>query len=560
MPNPPAVPAPASPPPPAPANPPNRQSNRANRGVPSARFKNGYFYLTLTNEEPKTYREAMEGEDSVEWQDAAKREFDALIKNSTWDMVERPRDRHVLKGKWVFRIKLKEDGAIDKFKARWVIKGFLQLAGVEFGETYAPTPRYESLLVLLAIAALKNFKLFQLDITSAFLNGKIDKEIYMEQPEGFNDGTGRVCLLKKSLYGLKQAPRIWNSDIHNTLTSLSFKQCRTDPCVYVLNTNGKLLYLLVYVDDIVIAYTDDQQLDSVVKSLQQAYVVQVCGELKWILGQKVSNSEDSITISQDLYVKKMLEKYGMKDCTPVSTPAVEAAPSSEDAPVDLYEFRSIVGSLMHATNRTRPDLAFATNQVCRYMNNATTVHLTAVKRILRYLKGNSNAAIKFVKSNNPEEAKVKVVGYCDASWGNDNETARSISGSTFFIGSAPVSWFSRLQPITALSSTEAEYVSASTAATQATWLRMLLSELGFPQTEPTTIFVDNRPAISIAENPVHHARTKHINIKFHHVRDLIQDGALHLEWCPTADMVADIFTKPLNRIVFLRHANHLLSM
>lgn len=543
------------------APPPVRHSTRANRGVPSSKHKNDYFiFLTMEGHEPTSYREAIDSDDTADWKVAMQREIDALHKNNTWVLVERPTDRKVLKGKWVYRIKLKEDGTVSKYKARWVVKGFMEVPGLDYDETFAPVPQLKSLRILLALAALKGLKLHQLDVTSAFLNGEIDKEIYVEQPEGYGDGTGRVCLLKKSLYGLKQAPRIWNCDLDQTLAALGLKQCRTDPCVYVQRSDGKLLILLVYVDDTVILYDDANALQSVVHHLQAAYDVQVCGELKWILGQNVTNTADAITVDQSLYVSKLLAKFGMADCTPVATPAVEAAPATEnEQQADISAYRSQVGSLLHATNCTRVDLAFATSYVSRFMSNATRQQEVAVKRILRYLKGHPIAALKFNKSENPDLAQVQLIGYSDASWGNDYATARSMSGYVFLINGAPVSWKSKLQPVTALSSTEAEYVALSAAAMEATWIRMFLEELGFAQEEPTTIHIDNQSAIAIAENPIHHARTKHINIKIHHVRDLIQDGTIRLQWCPTGDMVADIFTKPLGRVLFQQHARHLIN-
>jgi hypothetical protein len=298
----------------------------------------------------------------------------------------------------------------------------------------------------------------------------------------------------------------------------------------------------------------------IVTKIQHAYDVQICGNLTWILGQHVTNTPEAITIDQHLYITKLLEKFSMQDSNPVSTPAVEATPpTASDTAANMTEYRSMVGSLMHASNGTRPDITFATNQVCRHMSGATNQDLVAVKRILRYLRGHADTVLTYTKSTTAQEAQVKIVGYCDASWGNDLATARSISGYVFYIGTGPVSWSSRLQHTTALSSTEAEYVSASAAAQEATWLRMFVEELGFPQPEPTTMFVDNQAAIQIANNPVFHARTKHINIKFHHIRDLIEQRTIHLEWCPTADMVADIYTKPLLRVLFQRHACKLVN-
>jgi hypothetical protein len=538
----------------------NRSSTRVNKGRPPMHLSEYVAHRVSCEDDPESLHDALASDESKEWKQAADRELAALIKNETWTLVQRPKDKHALKTKWVLRRKYNEDGSIERYKARLVVKGYEQYYGIDYEETFAPVASYKSLRVLLAIAALMNLKLHQLDVVSAFLNGKIDKEIYLEQPEGFSDGTDKVCLLRKSLYGLKQASRIWNSDIHNTLTKLKFKQCRSDPCVYVHRKAEQLIILLLWVDDMVLAYNDDNLCQQVIHDLKEAYELQDRGQLKWILGMSVNNNDNAVSICQEAYINKVLKNTGMTDCHPLSTPAIarDTGSTAQTQKADATNYRSITGMLLHAHNCTRADISFATVQVCRYMNEPTTENMQEAKRILRYLKGCSAAAITFKKKLATDKASIQPIGYSDASWGEDLTTRRSISGYAFFIGTGPVAWNSKLQHTVALSSAEAEYIALSAAVQEATWLTTFINELGFKQ-EPTKIFVDSQAAKAIAENPVHQARTKHIDIRHHFIRDQVTQGKVNLEWCSTQEQTADIFTKPLKRELFKKHAENLLT-
>lgn len=536
-----------------------RHSSRANRGVPSSmRFSDSLFANALAlDDDPQSYEDALQLPDARDWRASMEKEINSLKKMDTWTLVPRPGDRHVLKNRWVLRRKYNEDGTVERYKARLVVKGFEQRYGLDYEETYAPVASYKSFKVLLALAALRGFKCHQLDVVSAFLNGTIDKEIFVEQPEGFGDGTDLVCHLKKSIYGLKQAPRIWNSDIHATLTRLGFTQCRSDSCVYSLRADGKLVYLLLWVDDMVLVHNDDTLCHRVISDLQSAYELQDRGSLAWVLGMSVRQDADAVRLCQETYIKKVLGKTGMTDCKPASTPAAAKSPVNDTEPVDETLYRSFAGMLLHAHNCTRADISYATVQVCRCMKSPTAHDLKAAKRVLRYLQGSAGASIKYARPASLT-TDVQLHGYCDASWGEDPTTRRSVSGYVFFLGSGPISWSSKLQSTVALSTAESEFIALSAAAQEAKWLKMLLEELGYPQ-GPITIYTDSQSAKAIAEKSSTSTRSKHIDIRLFFLRDYIQAGTIKLEWRSSTSMTADIMTKPLGKTLFKQHARSLLE-
>jgi hypothetical protein len=571
--------------PPAPATPahaqaeqqPIRISSRVNKGAPPTKAVGEWYFPMSTGEwavmqasivmdEPRSLSDALRTDEAAEWKAAADREYAALMKNETWELTPLPPGRKPIKTTWVFRRKLKDDGTIDKYKARLCAKGFQQIPGLDYDETFAPVAQYKSLRTILAIAAQLDLNIHQLDVKSAFLNGKIDHELYMEQPDGYRDGTNRVCLLKKALYGLKQASRAWNSSIHTTLTSMGLQQCQSDPCVYFYHSGDTLFFLVLWVDDMITVTNSIPYRDEVIGKLSATYEIDDRGELKWVLGMRVTRDTRTHTISVDqhLYTNRVLDKWGMSECKPASTPAQENASLTTDddkgekKEVDATIYRSLVGSLLHASNCTRPDISFAVGNVARFMSAPNSTHMVAAKRILRYLKGKEGLCLRYKQQPAGEQKMIHTVGYTDASWASATESRRSVSGYVFFLSGAPISWSSKAQQSVALSSAEAEYVAMSAAAQEAKWLATFLGELGFPQ-GPITLYVDNQSAKAIAENPIHHARTKHIDVRYHFIRDLISNGVISLQWCPTESMTADTFTKALGKEAFTRHRTTLLT-
>ncbi len=511
--------------------------------------------------EPSTIWEARKSAEAHEWIKAAQLELNSLEHRETWELVERPAGRKVVDNVWVFRRKLGPSGEILRHKARLCARGFSQVEGLDFDQTYSPVAAFRSLRLVFALSVKYRLKLHQLDVVAAFLNGVLDHEIFMRQPKGFDDGTGRVCLLKKAIYGLKQSSRLWNADLHKTLSDLNFKSLRSDPCLYLCRRNGSIMLLLVYVDDILIATNSEELYQDTLADLKEHYELTESLDCSWVLGWHVSLSADGIFCSQTAFTSSLLSRCGMLDANSVSTPGVPEVPASDvrqsrDAVAFTpSRFREVVGSLLFLTNCTRPDIAFAVNVACRAMSAPTPDDWMRVKRILRYLAGTLTLGIWFRKSSSPSSSSVGgnplLFGFSDSDWAGDTVGRRSTSGFVCYVAGSPVSWSSRKQSIVALSTMEAEYVALATAAREMLSLRALLSELGLPAGN-AQIFVDNSPALFVAANPVVTPRSKHIDIRYHFLRDVASKGLLHFKWIPSSQQAADIFTKFLQRELFQR--------
>ena len=413
--------------------------------------------------------------------------------------------------------------------------------------------RQESLRTLAALSTQNGLQLHQIDVTTAFLNGSLEEEVYMQQPKGFvkSGEEHLVCKLNKSIYGLKQSPRCWNTTLDTQLRKMGFKQTTSDPCIYV-RTAGDPFYMGVYVDDIVLAGKDEVSIEKVKKELGSKFDIKDLGKLNYFLGMTiVQNQEEKTTwIGQPDYTARLLEKQGMKECKPVGTPVspgthLEKLAEDEEV-VEQQLYQSVVGSLMYLSVCTRPDIAYAVGTLARFSSKPGKSHWMAVKRVLRYLKGTANDGILFRGGE-----RKNLVGYSDADWAGDRQDRKSTSGYLFQIAGGPISWRSKKkQGSVALSTAEAEYVALSSAAQETVWLRKLISELKNPPECPTVILEDNQSAIAMAKNPQFHGRSKHIDIKHHFIRERVSEKEIDLTYCPTDEMVADMLTKGLNKQQF----------
>ena len=510
-----------------------------------------YARCNLSMVEPENYTEAA-GDRA--WQDAMKAELDMIEKNNTWELVDRPTSKPVIGVKWVYKIKQNLDGTISKYKARLVAKGYAQKPGIDYNETFAPVARLDTIRTIIALASKKNWKLFQLDVKSAFLNGMLDEEVFVEQPEGFIvQGAGhKVYKLIKALYGLKQAPRAWYSEIDTYLKMSRFKRSASEPTLYTrIDTDGNQLIVSIYVDDIVYTGSSESMMNEFKREMMQRYEMSDLGLLHHFLGMGVLQSDKSIFIQQSKYAKSLLEKFGLADCKPVSIPLVTGEKlrredGSELADENLY--RKIVGSLLYLT-ATRPDVMYAASLLSRFMNQPTRKHMGVARRVLRYIQGTLEYGIEYAKHKSET-----LVGFCDADWGGSEDDSRSTSGYAFSFGSGVCSWISVKQGSVALSTAEAEYVSASEATAQVMWLRSILDDLGEKQGEATLLYCDNMSAIAMAKNPVFHQKTRHINRRIHFIREAVQGGMIDIKFCSSEEQLADIFTKglPKDRFVKLR--------
>ena len=376
-------------------------------------------YCYRVRDIPKTYNDAITSPESQQWQKAMEEEISSLIDNNTYDLTPLPEGRTVVGGRWVYAVKLGPNDE-EKFKARYVAKGYSQIKDIDYHETFAPTARITSVRMLMQIAVQEDLIIDQMDVKTAYLNAAIDTEIYVAQPEGFiksdENGTSLVCKLNKSLYGLKQSGRNWNHMLHNFLLGQNFVQSLADPCLYVKFVKGIKTIIIIWVDDILIAANSEYVLNDVKTALSKKFKMKDLNRLTWFLGIEFKVN-DCISMNQFKYLDKILNKFGMTDCNPKGIPCDLSANKIIDSDskelADSKLYREIVGSLIYIMTGTRPDICFAVTKLSQHMSNPTKAHLNLAKHVLKYLKGTVNYDLKFYKS----DLKLELFGFCDSDWG-----------------------------------------------------------------------------------------------------------------------------------------------
>ena len=495
--------------------------------------------------EPKTLKSALK---DLNWVAAMKEELAALHDNHTWALVPRPLNVNVIGSKWVFRINTKEDGSIDRFKARLVARGFTQIPGVDFDNTFSPVIKPTTIRLVISLAISYNWTLKQLDVKNAFLHGVLKETIYMEQQPGFVEPefSDHVCLLKKSLYGLKQAPRAWFDRLSQFLFHIGFNCSKADPSLFILRKSSMVIILLIYVDDILVAGNDSSYIQQLITQLGTEFAIKDLGSLHYFLGIEVKRSSDGIFLSQQKYIHDLLTRTGMLDSSPSATPEAIKTTSDVDQStlVDAFSYRSIVGALQYLTF-TRPDIAHAVNRVCQHFSSPTLANLHAAKRILRYLKGTPDFGLHYL-SRSPSS----LYAFSDADWAGCQVTRRSTSGFCLFLGSNCISWSSKKQPTVSRSSSEAEYRSMAFATAEITWITYLLRDFGVQLLKPPNLFCDNLSALNMTINPMFHSRSKHISLDYHFVHEKVVVHQLVTRYIPSVSQPANIFTKPLAKAAF----------
>jgi histone deacetylase 1/2 len=446
----------------------------------------------------------------------------------------------------VYKVKRKSDGSIDRYKARLVAKGFKQRYGIDYKDTFSPVVKIATVRLVLALAVSRGWSLRQLDVKNAFLHGVLEEEVYMKQPPGYeNRSTPHfLCKLDKALYGLKQAPRAWYSRLSSKLIALGFFASKSDASLFIYRKRNITIFMLIYVDDIIVASSSQAATDALLKDLSQEFALKDLGDLSFFLGVEVQKVDNGIVLSQSKYAHDILERVGMLNCTGMptllsSSEKIVAQQGDPLGPDDSTKYRSLVGALQYLT-LTRPDISYAVNKVCQYLHAPYTVHYTAAKRILRYIKHTMTVGLTFVKS-----ASTLVSAFSDADWAGCVDDRRSTGGFAVFFGPNLISWSAKRQATVSRSSTEAEYKSVANATAEMMWVQSLLAELGVRQRQTPCLWCDNLGATYLSANPVFHARAKHIEIDFHFVRERVLRKQLEIRFVPSKDQVADGFTKPL---------------
>ena len=508
----------------------------------------GDDYVFLAENDPQSYEEAMTSFDAPFWREAINNEINSIMSNHTWELVDLPPGTKTLGCKWIFKKKMKADGSIDKYKARLVAKGFNQKKDIDYFDTYAPVSRISSIRVLIALAAVHNLIVHQMDVKTAFLNGDLEEEIYMDQPEGCvaTGSEHKVCRLVKSLYGLKQAPKQWHEKFDQVLVSNGYLINEADKCVYYKNLDiNAYVIICLYVDDMLIFGTS---MDVVTKT--KSFLASNCdmkdmGEADVILGIKVLRKADGLILSQEHYVEKFLKRFEYYECKPVVTPydANTHLKKNLDHSVSQPRYAQIIGSLMYLMNCTRPDIAYAVSRLSRYTHNPSKDHWTALDRVAKYLRGTIDLGLHFGRS------PPVIEGYSDANWISDSDEVKSTNGYVFTLGGGAVSWKSSKQTCIARSTMESELIALEKACSEAEWLRNLLANLPISSHLPPSIYVhcDCQAAIARVKSKIYNGKSRHIRMRHSVVQQLLESGVVSLDFVRSELNLADPLTKPLGR-------------
>ena len=436
------------------------------------------------------------------------------------------------------------------------------MKNVDYQETFAPTANFTSVRTVMQLAAQNDLILHQMDVKTAYLNAPIDCEIYMEQPEGFaipsNSEDVLVCKLNKSLYGLKQSGRNWNGMLHSYLCENSFVQSDVDNCVYVKHMDDKMIVIVIWVDDLIIGASNDLLLRETKKMLKNRFKMKDLGILSHFLGIDFEQGDGYVNVSQKEYLSKVLDRFGMSDCKPRYTPSEPKVDCSGGESVNPKTYREAVGCLIYAMICTRPDICWIITKLSQYLSKPLKEHWVSVKHVLRYLKCTLDYELCYRKCADG----LTLIGYSDADWASSTDDRRSTTGYCFSLTKTGplISWKSRKQRTVALSSCEAEYMALSATIQEGLFLIQLLKDIscGY-QFEPPVIFGDNQGAIALSKNPVSRQRSKHIDIRYHFIRTEINSGKVVVEYCPTADMIADVMTKPATKAKLMHFRDFLFG-
>ncbi|QRV77015.1 Retrovirus-related Pol polyprotein from transposon TNT 1-94 [Ceratobasidium sp. AG-Ba] len=518
-----------------------------------------------TDDDHPSYDQAMNGPERDKWERAMQEEMAQLERMGTFEIVERPTEVNLIKNGWVFERKRDEYGQIARYKARLVAKGYSQIPGQDFYHSFAPIVHLDSLRILCSLANWFDLDMRQLDVVSAFLNGHLEEELYMEPIAGFDDGSGRVLRLRRSLYGLRQAGYVWNKTFNEILIKLGYTRLLTDSCVYkrvIESPTGPLIsFLAVHVDDCVL-FTSPNHTRDAVNELLRAFDMRDLGELRHFIGIQFirDRASRSLTLSQSAYVDLIVEEAGLLDAYPADTPASTTTQLTRHEGVrPNFPYARTIGRLMYAAICTRPDIAFAVNWLAAFTSCYGQAHVTALKRVIRYLAGTSTHGVTYHRDPNQDILDFGETGYSDADWGTSHLDRKSISGNCFLLGGAAISWSSRKQPTVALSTMEAEYMALTHASTQALWIRQFFDELGLGASAPTVISSDNLAALTLSVESQYRGRSKHIDIRHHFIRDCVEKRILSPLYVNTKDNLANALTKPLPAIQFFTLVDQIMG-
>lgn len=540
---------------------------------------------------PRNYQQAVKGPFKAQWVEAMDREYQSLLKHNVATPVARPKGINVIDTMWVLTVKVNSNNEVIAFKARNVAKGYTQVPGADYWATFSPTSIPQTVRYITAHAAAHRRELFQCDVATAYLNAPLQEELYIEPPEGYRTSPDVVWKLNKCLYGLKQSAREWHLTLTKALATIGFSKKSSDPCLYTRPSKGHkddIDIITVHVDDIRGSAPSKVAAEAVITDIKTLFDIKVNGATEAFLGIETELSRDgSIKIHQAAYARRMLQRFGMADCNPLSLPMTKDPLSKKQCPEEkevrtkeeksrITLYRAMVGSLNYLAVWTRPDISYAVSQLARFNDNPGQAHHEAAKRVLRYIQGTIDKGItypagisqssiadstgisngEFSVSQHQRGGKEQKVNktlsdttevFADADYASNPDTRKSTTGVYVCVNGRAVFWYSKSQPVVATSSTEAEYIAISQATKEALWMRKLQSDLKDEPRRPTAIYEDNQGCIRLTANPEAFARTKHIDVRFHMVRDYVDQQLVEVRYVGTKNQVADMMTKALSK-------------
>ena len=525
--------------------------------------------------ELKTLAEAMVHPDAEKWLEVAYAELQAHVINGTWELAQLPPGKCAIGSRWVFKVKRKLDGSIDKYKGWVVAQGYSQIARIHYGEVFASTAHMATMRAVIALAAIEDLELETVDISMAFLNGDIDKEIYMRIPEGLEvDGEPApgedlkrwVLQLLKGLYRIKQGPWIWALKLHSVLMEIGFERTDCDYSVYIYRCDNVKVILPIHVDNLLIVSNSREAIQKVKSDLASQFKIHDQGPATSILRIKIecNRPNRSISLSQPGYTKSILEQFGMSECNPTHTPMQEnyklLSSMSLDMPerqaeMKAYPYHELIGKLLYLAITTRPDIAYTIRVLCQFVKNPGMEHWLAAKRVLQYLKGTINMKMVYSWQSSPD----LFTTFSDADLSRNPDNSHSTGSFAICIGGGVTQWGSRLQPHVSLSSTELEYTTTSKVSCEIMWMRYLFRELGYDTTCLSLLLVDNKSAIQVLKHPEHQSTMKHVHRAYHWICEQVEQWTIAVCHVPGDENPADIFTKLLGHVKFVKF-RHMLRL
>lgn len=506
--------------------------------------------------EPNSYAEAMRGSEAAQWKAAINSELSSLESNKTWEVVPKPEGMKLVTSKFIFKRKMGDTGEVTRHKARLVARGFQQLEGIDFQETFAAVVKPTSFNVLMAIAAMRGWSIHQMDVKTAFLNGQLSQPAYVSAPAGMRLPKGMCLLVKKALYGLKPSPRAWADKWTETMIKNGLRVSSYDPCVFIHEQIE--LIVIIWVDDILI-FGKDEDIRNFKTGISSIFQMTDEGPSKYYLGMHIEEDEEAVYVHQRQYTEQILNKYGYAQATSTKTPCDPArkltkAKATADAEFKT-DFQAKVGSVNYLANRTRPDISFSVGMNARYASNPDQSHMDSITRAFQYAKDEPARGLRYLKQSDLST----LAGYVDSDYANCEDTRRSTTGWIFMLAGGPISWCSQRQKTVATSTMDAEYIAAAEAAKEAVWIRGFINDLDLSglTVKSVPLYIDNNSALKLTKNPEFHSRAKHIDVKHHFIREKVASGEIDTIRVSTAENIADILTKALGRTIHERHVNQM---